>query len=149
MGQPPSLLDSPTSLNFWNSSKFWLVCQGTLLWQTLFHFFDRVHFLIELKENYSPEMMQIALPTLNFFNISAKKIIFLMTFFWYFQYISDHLETPANGQAAVFLTGWLEAFISEISFWQQYGTTLSVISDLFSYTGKKCNLLAVFPFYRK
>ena len=28
----------------------------------------------------------------------------------------SHLETPANGQAVVFLTGLLEVFISEISF---------------------------------
>ena len=40
---------------------------------------------------------------------------------------SSHLETPDNGQAVVFWTGLLEVFISEISFWQQYRTTLSVI----------------------
>ena len=39
----------------------------------------------------------------------------------------SHLETPANGQAVVLLTGLLEVFISEILFWQQYRTTLSVI----------------------
>ena len=41
--------------------------------------------------------------------------------------VTSHLETPANGQAVVFLTGLLEVFISEISFRQQYRTTLSVI----------------------
>ena len=38
--------------------------------------------------------------------------------------ISSHLETPANGQAVIFLTGLLEVFISEISFCQQYQTVL-------------------------
>ena len=41
--------------------------------------------------------------------------------------MGSHLETLANGQAVVFLTGLLEVFISEISYWQQYRTTLSVI----------------------
>ena len=41
----------------------------------------------------------------------------------------SHLETPANGQAVIFLTGLLEVFISEISFWQQYQTTLSIIKS--------------------
>ena len=45
----------------------------------------------------------------------------------------SHLETPANGQAVVFLTGLLEVFISEISFWQQYRTTLSVIKPYKKY----------------
>ena len=31
-----------------------------------------------------------------------------------------HLETPANGQAVIILTGLLEVFISKISSWQQY-----------------------------
>ena len=44
-------------------------------------------------------------------------------------YLSSHLETPANGQAVVFLTGLLEVFISEISlFWEQYRTTLLSLS---------------------
>ena len=37
---------------------------------------------------------------------------------------TGHLETPVNGQAVVYLTGLLEVFISEISFWQQYRTVL-------------------------
>ena len=46
---------------------------------------------------------------------------------WY-HLLSSHLETPANGQALVFLTGLLEVSISEISYWQQYRITLSVIN---------------------
>ena len=45
-----------------------------------------------------------------------------------YNFLFSHFETPANGQALIFLTGLLEVFISEISLvWQQYRTTLSVI----------------------
>ena len=51
---------------------------------------------------------------------------YLFVFLNLFQF--SHLETPANGQAVVFLTGLLEVFISEISlFSQQYRTIFQFV----------------------